>query len=146
MSPLYHQINNKMIESEVGLMNINNRISDYIMRDLNEIFDHIEQERRINLERKVLLEQRVWYSGKTCIKINPDDNDIHNLPHYHIEGPDGNASVNILTGEIIVGVSKLRGKIQKQLKKFVSSNRELLLNIWNEINPEKTFELDEIKI
>ncbi|RJF89132.1 DUF4160 domain-containing protein [Oleomonas cavernae] len=56
----------------------------------------------------------------------------HGIPHFHIEGRDFRASVNIATLELIIGT--VSGEILREATVWARQNREALLAKWQELN------------
>ena len=56
------------------------------------------------------------------------DNDKHNLPHIHVRYAEFNASIDIETGEIIVG--ELPRKQLKMVQAWVEIHRDELMANW----------------
>lgn len=69
------------------------------------------------------------------LKIRTNDNDRHHLPHLHIEGPELDASIEISTGDVIVG--NITKYASKYIKRWLDIERSSIMKIWEEENPKK---------
>jgi hypothetical protein len=56
----------------------------------------------------------------------------HAVEHYHVEGPGFRCSVDIMTGELIVGEAPKR--ILAEARAWANANREILLSKYEELN------------
>lgn len=56
----------------------------------------------------------------------------HGIPHFHLRWPDGRASINIETLEIIIG--RPPAIILAEALKWAKENREQIWSKWNELN------------
>jgi len=56
----------------------------------------------------------------------------HGFPHFHLRWPDGRASINIETLEIIIGNPP--ANILAEARRWANENRELIWSKWNELN------------
>ena len=56
----------------------------------------------------------------------------HAVAHYHVEGPDFRCSIDIMTGEVIIGDAPKR--ILAEARQWAEANRDLLLKTYKELN------------
>jgi hypothetical protein len=72
------------------------------------------------------------------LKIRIDSNKNHDRPHLHIDidGYRHSASIAIDDGEELAG--DVDRKIRKIVKKWIEDNRDVLLEIWNEVQMGRT--------
>ena len=56
----------------------------------------------------------------------------HGVPHFHLRWPDGRASVNIETLEVIIGNPP--AIILDEARMWAKDNRERILAAWYELN------------
>ena len=56
----------------------------------------------------------------------------HGRAHYHVEGPGFRCSVDIKTGELVIGQAPKA--IQAEARAWADANKELLLSKYEELN------------
>jgi hypothetical protein len=56
----------------------------------------------------------------------------HGIPHFHLRWPDGRASLNIETLEIIIGSPP--AIILAEARRWANENRDQIWAKWNELN------------
>jgi Domain of unknown function (DUF4160) len=66
-------------------------------------------------------------------KIAVYGDEPHPLPHYHVEGPGFRCSVDIMTGDVIVGEAPK--KVLTAARAWADENAGLLLAKFQELNP-----------
>ena len=69
--------------------------------------------------------------GDFEIRINFHD---HGVPHFHVYGPDLDATVAIRTREILAGA--LPAKVRRKALAWAARNEDLLMAKWNEYKRE----------
>jgi hypothetical protein len=71
----------------------------------------------------------------TILRVGPFRVEVrsreHGVPHFHLVGPDGDASVSIHDFEILVN-SGVHWQDLRRILKLLQEHRELMLEIWNE--------------
>ncbi len=72
------------------------------------------------------------------------DNDKHNLPHIHVRYAEFNASIDIETGEIIVG--EIPRRQLKLVQAWVEIHRDELMANWSlAVEGNTPFQIDPLK-
>ena len=72
------------------------------------------------------------------------DNDNHQLPHIHVRYAEFNASIDIATGEIIVG--DFPGRQLKLVQAWVEIHRDELMANWSlAVEGNSPFKIDPLK-
>ncbi|HEY9114509.1 MAG TPA: DUF4160 domain-containing protein [Bacteroidales bacterium] len=64
------------------------------------------------------------------IEIYPNE---HPPPHFHVKSDNFNVTISIKDCQIING--QLDSKTYKQIKYFYASNRQELIDVWNNLRP-----------
>lgn len=68
------------------------------------------------------------------IRIYFNDTRGHNLPHFHADGPDESSVFSIPGLKELAG--DLRSKDVKKVLEWAEENVDLLIDVWNECNPD----------
>ena len=71
------------------------------------------------------------------VRIYFNDTKQHNLPHFHADGPDRSSVFAIDSLDEIGG--DLRNKEVKKVQAWAKENIDLLIDIWNDCNPDRPY-------
>lgn len=80
--------------------------------------------------RAIFERQLVERIGKLRIDIRPNE---HPPPHFHVVGPDLDASFEIVSGELLAG--DIRASDYQRIRYWHQSARTKLIQIWNATRP-----------
>ena len=103
-----------------------------IQQSTDSLEKFLRDERVKEISSGNVIEKRMANFGSLIVYIYPED---HPPPHFHVRGPDIDASFRIDDGSLLVGV--VSHKDQKKIARWYGGGkeREALEGEWERLNP-----------